>query len=299
VLRSRGESSPQLFEIFDLSSRTFSETASDIQRPFGAPEHVSFFCEAGEQAALLLHGFPGTPAEMRPLGAILKDAGWTVHAPLLPGFGPEIATLGGRSHREWIDAARESYGRLRREHEPCLIVGNSMGAALAMTVAAQCAPGGLILIAPFLRFAIGWHHFFWPVLKRAVREIRPFQRADFTSPEIRRAVARMFKDANPESAEVQRFVRAIRLPTSALDQLREVGRAAMKATARLQPPILILQGRTDLIAPAQLARALRQRLPTSAYIEVEGGHDLVEPDNPAWPEVARAVLHFAAQLKSA
>ena len=44
-------------------------------------------------AALLVHGFPGTPADMRPLAASLAAAGWDVDAPLLPGFGPEIITL--------------------------------------------------------------------------------------------------------------------------------------------------------------------------------------------------------------
>jgi carboxylesterase len=274
-----------------------SATGVEIQRPFGEPEHAPFSWQAGEQAALLIHGFPGTPAEMRPLGALLHDAGWTVHAPLLPGFGPEIGTLSARSHREWIGAARESYQRLRRQYQSCLIVGNSMGAALAMIVAAEQPPAGLVLIAPFLRFAAGWHHFFWPILKRIVREIRPFQHADFASPEIRRAVARMFQDANPDSAEVQRFVRAISVPTGALDQVREIGRAATRTTARLQPPILILQGRSDGIVPPHRTRALRQRLRGSAYVELDAGHDLVEPDGGAWLEVAGAVTQFAADVK--
>jgi carboxylesterase len=236
---------------------------------------------------------------MRALGLLLKDAGWTVHAPLLPGFGPEIATLQERTYGEWIAAARESYQRLHHDYERCLLVGNSMGAALAMIIAAERAPGGLVLIAPFFRFAVGWHDLLWPIIKRVIREIRPFGRADFASPEIRRAVARMFANADPDSAEVQRFVRAISLPTAALDQVREIGHAARKLAQRLYAPVLILQGRSDPIALPRHTRALRDRLLQSDYVEVEAAHDLLEPNGSGWPEVERAITQFAGKVKLA
>ncbi len=65
---------------------------------FQGEEHQPFHWVAGPPAALLVHGFPGTPAELRPLGQALYEAGWTVSAPLLPGFGP-------RSPR-WASGAR-------------------------------------------------------------------------------------------------------------------------------------------------------------------------------------------------
>jgi carboxylesterase len=270
--------------------------ATGNHQPFGEPEHQPFHWPGGDRAALLIHGFPGTPAEMRALGTLLNERGWTVHAPLLPGFGPEIATLKQRRSSEWIAATRDAYQLLLRDYNSCLIVGNSMGGALAITIAAERAPTGVVLLAPFLRFANGWHHYLWPILKRLVREVRPFQKADFSSPEMRRAVAKMFKDADPDSAEVQRFVRAISVPTAAIDQVREIGRTASRAVARLQAPALILQGRNDLIATPERARALRYRLRDSTYIELEAGHDLVEPDGRAWAGVAHAVTAFADKL---
>ena len=62
-------------------------------KPFQGDEHQPFHWNGGQPAALLVHGFPGTPAEMRPLGTALHQAGWTVYGPLLPGFGPDIVTL--------------------------------------------------------------------------------------------------------------------------------------------------------------------------------------------------------------
>ena len=67
------------------------------------PEHETFTLPGGRPAALLLHGFLGTPAEMRGLGEALHEQGWTVYAPLLPGFGSDIETL--------TDAALAGMGR--------------------------------------------------------------------------------------------------------------------------------------------------------------------------------------------
>jgi alpha-beta hydrolase superfamily lysophospholipase len=53
---------------------------------FQGPEHLPFLWPGGQPAALLVHGFPGTPAEMRPLGEALHQAGWTAQGILLPGF---------------------------------------------------------------------------------------------------------------------------------------------------------------------------------------------------------------------
>jgi pimeloyl-ACP methyl ester carboxylesterase len=187
---------------------------------------------------------------------------------------------------------------LRRDHETILLAGNSMGGAIALVLAAENTPAGLVLIAPFLRFATRWHDLLWPVLRRMTRQIKPFERADFSAPEMRRLLRRMLKDADPQDPEVQRFVRAIAVPIRAIDQVREIGRAALSAAPGVRASTLILQGWRDPVALPKLTRALRRRLRANpVYLELEAGHDLVEPDCAAWPEVARAVLDFAATLK--
>ncbi len=67
---------------------------------FQGEQHADFLIERGEPAALLIHGFPGTPAEMLPLAPILNSAGWTTRGLLLPGFGAQIDSLFQRTaHR--------------------------------------------------------------------------------------------------------------------------------------------------------------------------------------------------------
>jgi esterase/lipase len=56
-------------------------------------EHQLFTLEHGAHspAVLLIHGFPGSPAKMRPLAAAIYEAGWMACEMLLPGFGPHNA----------------------------------------------------------------------------------------------------------------------------------------------------------------------------------------------------------------
>ena len=76
---------------------------------FQGAEHLPFTLAGsapGGPAALLVHGFPGTPAELRPLAEALHAAGWTARGLLLPGFGPEFAALGRQHAADWIGAVR-------------------------------------------------------------------------------------------------------------------------------------------------------------------------------------------------
>ena len=268
-----------------------------LKKPFSHVENEPFLWKQGDRAALLIHGFAGTPAEMRPLGALLNNAGWTVHAPLLPGFGPEIETLPERSYPEWVQTARTARENLQREHETILLVGNSMGGALALKLAEENLPAGMVLLAPFICFAVWWHNLFWPAVRRFVPELKPFQHADFASPQVRRMVRRMCNGADPDDAAVQQYLRAIGVSIRALDQLKQLGRSAYSVVPRVNTATLVLQGRHDPLVSPNSTRALVRRFPSPPrYLEFDGGHDLVEPEGPAWPDVARHVLDFARGL---
>ena len=64
---------------------------------------ASFFLSGSRTGCLLLHGFTSTPAELRPLGEALHRAGYTVHAPLLPGHGTSPEDLLHITYCDWIE----------------------------------------------------------------------------------------------------------------------------------------------------------------------------------------------------
>lgn len=267
---------------------------------FAGPEHEAFGIEAGQPAALLLHGFLGTPAEMRSLGDALSAEGWTVHAPLLPGFGADLGTLLERRHEEWIAAAQSAAEELGQNgHRPFVVVGYSMGAALALIIQERVRPDGLALLAPF-----SWPEPRWlPPVEFLARPFlptgfRPMRRADFDSPQMRQGMEKFMPGVDLDDPAVRSAVREFRVPLGLIDQVRAVSRKALKAAAGARVPTLVVQGAQDSVALPEQTQALAGRLPSApAFVSVDSEHNLTDLNNPAWPGVRHAVLDFVRSVR--
>ena len=156
-------------------------------RYFAGPEHQSFHWTNSPEGpgALLIHGFPGTPAEMQPVAELLHRQGWTVQAPLLPGFGPQIADIASYRRHDWLHAVESALERMRSRHRPLLLLGYSMGGALAAAAASAGRPDGLILLSPFWRLGSAPLRLAGRLLAPFLpRYFRPLQKADFTDPRL-------------------------------------------------------------------------------------------------------------------
>ena len=60
-----------------------------------------FFLAGGPVGVLLMHGFTGSPPEMRRLGDSLYGEGLTVSAPLLPGHGTTTDECNSVRWQQW------------------------------------------------------------------------------------------------------------------------------------------------------------------------------------------------------
>jgi carboxylesterase len=284
-----------LFDLLHALAVPKEQPALPPFEAFAGPQHEPFTLEGGRPAALLLHGFLGTPAEMRSLGEALHGEGWTVHAPLLPGFGADIGTLLERRHEEWIAAAERAAADLAgKGHAPLLIVGYSMGAALALIVEKRAQPGAMALLAPF-----SWPEPRWlPPVEFLVRPFlpigfRPMRKANFDSPEMRSGMGRFMPGVDLDDPAVRSAIRDFRVPLGLIDQIRAVSRRAKAASAGSAAPLLVVQGKRDTVARAAQTEILIGRLPKKpVYVLVDSEHNLTEPHNGAWPQVRQAVLDF-------
>ncbi|MDP9464757.1 MAG: alpha/beta fold hydrolase [Actinomycetota bacterium] len=89
---------------------------------------------------LCLHGLGGTGATMWPIVAACIDAGFTTLAPTLPGHGTDPSDLIGVTWADWLDAARA--------WPADIVVGQSMGACLALQLAAERRCRAVVCINP-------------------------------------------------------------------------------------------------------------------------------------------------------
>jgi len=115
----------------------------DARNPAGQP----FTYAGGNTGVLLLHGFTATCAQMRPLGESLRDAGYTVVAPLLPGHGTTLEDMNQATWKQWLDCAREAYVTMQAQVDRIVVCGLSMGGTLAALLAEQYMPDAYIGIA--------------------------------------------------------------------------------------------------------------------------------------------------------
>ena len=101
---------------------------------------------------LLVHGFTGSPASMRPWGEFLHSKGYSVRVPLLPGHGTHPEDLNKVKWQEWPAKVEFELGELRKSCDVIFLVGLSMGGGTVLNVAASHneALKGLILVNPMI-----------------------------------------------------------------------------------------------------------------------------------------------------
>lgn len=113
----------------------------------------TFFFAGGEKGVLLIHGFTGSPAEVRLLGERLNEAGFTVLGVRLPGHGTSPEDLERMCLNDWKRAVLDGYEILRAQCAGVAVGGLSMGALLSLWLAAMRPVAAVVsLAAPvFLR----------------------------------------------------------------------------------------------------------------------------------------------------
>lgn len=110
------------------------------------PGAEPFLFTDGPTGCLLVHGFTGSPSEMRLLGEHLHRQGFTVLAPRLCGHGttPEEMARTGSAH--WYSAVMDGYLILRSLCQRIYVVGLSMGGLLTLKLAAEYPTAGIVLL---------------------------------------------------------------------------------------------------------------------------------------------------------
>ncbi len=98
---------------------------------------AGYYTRRGEDAVLLVHGLTGTPAEMRSLAKKLQQQGFSVMCPRLAGHCGSITELKKSRWQDWYGTIEQSFEALKAEHRQVYVAGLSMGALLALRLAAQ------------------------------------------------------------------------------------------------------------------------------------------------------------------
>ncbi len=116
-----------------------------------------FFWEGNDTGILLIHGFTATTAEVCLLAEKLHQQGYTTSGPLLPGHGTHPDELNRTKMNAWIEKVDQAYQSLSAQCGRVFVIGESMGALLAMVLGAKYHNiSGLLLFAPAIKVNNLW-----------------------------------------------------------------------------------------------------------------------------------------------
>lgn len=122
---------------------------------------------------LLVHGFTGSPASMKPWAESLAERGYAVEVPLLPGHGTRWQDLNRVTWTDWYAEAEAAFDRLRADCDAVVVAGMSMGGSLALRLAETRGDqvSGVVLVNPFVSSMRTELHLL-PFLKHVVPSLR-------------------------------------------------------------------------------------------------------------------------------
>jgi len=127
---------------------------------------VGFIERKGSVGVLLIHGLTGTPTEMKQFGKVIARQGFTVACPELAGHCATIEALSATKWQDWYLSIEAAFDALKEECEHVFVAGLSMGALIALMLAAKKRHqvAGIILLSTTF-FYDGWNV---PKLKQAL-----------------------------------------------------------------------------------------------------------------------------------
>lgn len=94
-----------------------------------------FLFPGGTEGILLIHGFTGSPAEVRLLGEFLHKEGYTVLAPRLCGHGTTVEEMSNTKWPQWYSSVEDAYHILKGICSKVTVIGLSMGGLLGFKIA--------------------------------------------------------------------------------------------------------------------------------------------------------------------
>lgn len=186
---------------------------------------------------LLIHGFAATPQEVRGLGDHLAAGGCEPRYVTLAGHGTSVADFRRSTAEDWYGSVVRGWEEAAAGGRPVDVVGISLGAALAVRLAAHLPVRSVVLVSPVIELARSRlfglpREFLIRTFGRIIPGVPTFGRVDIVEKGNRHLVG-------PE----YRFY-----PSTDLRELLKAMRVALAAAPQVTAPCLVIHSRRDRTA---------------------------------------------------
>jgi len=200
-----------------------------------------FYFPGNSTGCLLIHGFTGTPKEMRPLGDFLVEKGYSVLGIRLSGHGTKMADI-QRSHwQDWSGSVLDGWHLLQSSTDKVILMGLSMGGILTLYHASFLPVQGIVCMSTPYQLGSALELALLPFLTG----IYPFKKkgkSDWHDP-----------NAAKDHIAYEKF------PTRAIVQLTHLIQAMRDSLPKVTAPALLMHAKGDLVvAPENMSRIYQE-----------------------------------------
>lgn len=232
---------------------------------------TGYYEQRGENAVLLIHGLTGTPAEMRPIAKRLAKQGFSVMAPALAGHCRAAEDLRKSKWQDWYASMSDAFDALEVAHKQVFVAGLSIGALIALKLAAEKGErvAGLGLMSSTF-FYDGWN---MPRLKRKLilpivlhSPLRYFLHWNETPPygiKCERTRAMVHAVLENRDAQATEKVGIFRTSGVTIHESNRFIKVAKAALPRVKSPALIVHSTEDDTASLKNAHFVAKRISSS------------------------------------
>lgn len=262
-------------------------------------EETEFLFKGGRTGVLLIHGLTGTPNEMRILAVGLNRAGFTVLGVQLAGHCGSAEDLTATGWRDWYASVEAAADRLLESVDKLFVAGLSMGALLALKLAADRGSdiAGVGVLGPtfqydgwsipayarYLNFLLVWFKRLGLFQKRCFHEHPPYGLKD---ERLRARVAASMQSGDSASAGLASN------PWPSLAEMLLLSRQVRRQLSQVRSPCLILHSSDDDIAHLRNAELVKRRVKGPVRMQLmENSYHLITIDQDRL-RVIRACVHF-------
>jgi carboxylesterase len=228
----------------------------------------SFTMGSGRTGFLLIHGLGGTPIELKFVAKGLARNGFLVNCCQLAGHCGDAGDLLATSWPDWYASVNAAFDQLREKCHTVIVGGLSMGAVLALHLAAERGDDvhGLALYAPTLWYdgwATPWYRFVLRLCmltrlgQYGISRLYRFVEADpygIKDPAIRAVVVAAMRSGDSTAAGI------MVTPGEAVRQLCLLVDRVKPRLGAIKTPALVIQAREDDLSSLSNAEYLQRHL---------------------------------------
>jgi carboxylesterase len=249
------------------------------------PTAEPFFFPGNQIGCLLIHGFTGTPKEMRWMGEYLNGQGFTVLGVRLSGHATHPEDMIRNNYADWLASVEDGFYLLSGTAQHIYLVGLSMGGTLSLTVASYLPVRGVVAMSTPYEMPHDWRLGYTEIISKFL----PYMPKTKEAPD-----AGWF-----DQQAAQDHISYPQNPVRSIGELNKLLKEMRGALPHVKVPVLLTHSRDDKYVDPQSMPAIYNKLGSidkeMLWIE-KSGHVL--PRDAQRETVFKAAADFVRRIEN-